>query len=53
MPAQAGIQGDHGVTNTENLDSRFRGKDGSGTRISVDIVEIPRLRTESCLIFAI
>jgi hypothetical protein len=28
MPAKAGIQGGEGVTNTENLDSRFRGKDG-------------------------
>jgi len=31
MPAKAGIQGGEGVTNTENLDSRFRGKDGRGS----------------------
>jgi hypothetical protein len=41
MPAKAGIQGGGGVTNTENLDSRFRGKDGRRSRLPVDIVEIP------------
>jgi len=50
MPAQAGIQGGEVVEITENLDSRFRGKDGRGSRLSVGIVQIPRLRAESCLI---
>ena len=53
MPAKAGIQVGAGVTNRENLDSRFRGKDGRGTRIPVDIVEISRLRTEGWLISGI
>ena len=44
------VQGGKGVTNTENLDSRFRGKDGRGIRLPVDIVELPRLRAEGCLI---
>ena len=48
MPAKAGIQGGEGVTITENLDSRFRGKDGRDSRLQVDIVEIPRLRAEGC-----
>ena len=46
----AGIQGGEGVTNTENLDSRFRGKDGRGSQIRVDIIGSPRLRAEDCLI---
>jgi len=46
MPAKAGIQDNEGVTNTENLDSRFRGKDVTGSRLPVDIVETPRLRAE-------
>jgi len=33
--APADIQGGEGVTNTENLDSRFRGKDGAGGRLPV------------------
>jgi len=48
--APPGIQGGEGVTNTENLDSRFRGKDGRGSRLPVVIVGIPRLRAEGCLI---
>ena len=40
MPAKAGMQGGEGVTNTENLDSRFRGKDGRG----------PQLRAEGWLV---
>jgi hypothetical protein len=48
MPAQAGIQGGEEVAITENLDSRFRGKDGRGSRLPVDIAQIPRLRAEGC-----
>jgi len=33
MPAQAGIQGGEEVAITENLDSRFRGKDGRDSRL--------------------
>jgi len=32
MPAQAGIQRGGGGANTQNLDSRFRGKDGMGPK---------------------
>ena len=35
--APAGIQGGEEVANAENLDSRFRGKDGSGGRLAVDV----------------
>jgi hypothetical protein len=41
--APAGIQGGEEVAITENLDSRFRGKDGKGRRFRIDIVQIPRL----------
>jgi hypothetical protein len=46
--APAGIQGGEGVAIGENLDSRFRGKDGRGSRLPVDIVQIPRLRATGC-----
>ncbi len=51
MPAHAGIQVGEEVANTENLDSRFRGKDGRDRRLPVDIVEILRLVAAGCLIF--
>jgi len=49
MPAQAGIQADDGVVITESLDSRFRGKDGWGSRLPVDTVQIYQLRAEGDL----
>ena len=35
MPAKAGIQWCGGGAKTQNLDSRFRGKDGSGGRLPI------------------
>ena len=46
MPAKAGIPDGDGVTNTENLDSRFRGKDGRSCGLPIVIVENPWLRAE-------
>ena len=48
--APAGIQCGGGGTETQNLDSRFRGKDGTGSRLLIDVIEIPRLRAEGFLI---
>ena len=53
MPAKAGIQGGEGVTNTENPDSRFRGKDGSGSPLPVDKFRTPRLLAEGGLLLLI
>ena len=50
MPAKSGHPGWGGVANKQNLDSRFRGKDGRRSRIPVDIIKIPRLIAEGCLI---
>ena len=56
MPAQslppqkrgASIQDGVELAITENLDSRFRGKDGRDGRLSVDVIQFPRLRAERC-----
>jgi hypothetical protein len=37
MPVQVGVQGGEEVAITENLDSRFRGNDGRGSRLPVDM----------------
>ena len=39
MPVKAGIQCGGGGAKTQNLDSRFRGKDGRGGRLPVDVMK--------------
>ena len=39
MPANAGIQCGGVGAKTQNLDSRFRGKDGRGSRLPVDVMK--------------
>jgi tetratricopeptide (TPR) repeat protein len=49
MLGKPGIQRGGGGANTQNLDSRLRGNDGTGRRFGAGVFAIPRFQPEGCL----